>query len=473
MLLPVYLLFATERFSTLARLLSWVGFATATLPAVVMLARPRSRLCGVAAVGLVIAVFYQLAVFHEERLMLRWGEARLSERAILLAHTLSALATPALWLGWGLFGLAGSLRGRLLPRPRLEVPDSALLLFGALIFVAGFLTDILWVRGELTTYQPLVSVINVLTPSELGLAMVLLPTLREGPLSERNRRRARLLFFALASASAVMALTRGMILIVVRPLIIYLLGHLYVRRKVQLLPVVLGVAAVLILQPVKAEFRARVWDRQVELGVLERASLYLELVGKHWIGSDFEETKDALGSVRTAAARTGWDLALANVVELTPASIPHQWGQTYKFLLYAPVPRVIYPEKPVAQQADIWAAVAYGYITERGTAHVSIGLSQLAESYVNFGIPLCFLFLMLIGALQRAVDEMFTHRRAGSGALAIYLYCLQAMITSWESSFAQFWGGVLQLLIVYGTAMALLSFLGTRATRALLQPKNP
>ena len=33
-------------------------------------------------------------------------------------------------------------------------------------------------RNELTVYQPAVSVIAVLTPSDLGFAMVLLPTLR-------------------------------------------------------------------------------------------------------------------------------------------------------------------------------------------------------------------------------------------------------------------------------------------------------
>jgi len=457
LLLPVYLLFATDRFETAARLLAWLGLGLSLLPLVVMLARPAGRACSVAAMGLTVALFYHLAVFHERGLLLRWGEARLSAESVTLGQLLSALAVPAMWAGWALFG-AFNIR-RLLPHPRLAVAELPLRVAGTLIVGLALLTDILWLRGELTTYQPAVSVISVLTPSELGFAMVLLPSLTS---KKEEAARGKLWFWLLAGTSVVISLMRGMIMPLMKPLVVYLLGHLYVRRRVVLWPLFCGIAAVLLLQPVKGEFRARVWDRQVESGLLDRAALYLDLVARHWFGSDVDRSVDKEQSVRTAAARTGGALALANAIELTPSAVPHQWGGTYRYLRYAPVPRVFDPEKPIAQYADVWAAVVYGYTTERGTEHVMIGLSQIAEAYINFGMPLCLVMLMVIGGLLRAMDEVFAHAAAANGGLAIHLFFLQAVMFTAEGSLANFWGGVLQQFLLYGLAMALLGSLSRR-----------
>src|SRR5262249_33785435 len=159
---------------------------------------------------------------------------------------------------------------------------------------------------------------------------------------------------------------------------------------------------------------------------------------------DTDRSIDKEESVRTAAARTGGALALANAIEMTPSTVPYQWGKTYRYLRYAPVPRVFDPDKPIAQYADVWAAVMYGYTTERGTEHVMIGLSQITEAYINFGIPLCFLMLLGIGVLLRIMDEIFSHPDAKNGALAIHLFFLQAVMFTQEGSLANFWGGVLQ-----------------------------
>jgi hypothetical protein len=479
LMLPMYLQFATERFDTAARLLGFIGLGLSLLPAMLMLTGKKdgsyARPCSVAAVGLTVALFYHLAVFHERTLLLRWGEARLSPASVTMGQLLSALATPALWAGWALAGMM-QIR-RVLPQPRLYVPAAPLRRAGAFIVVLSLLTDLLWLRGELTTYQPAVSVISVLTPSELGFAMVLLPALLPSPFSSAaeqaaDARKSQLLFFALAATALPIALMRGMLMPLVKPFLIYLVGFLFVRRRVLLWPVLLGLGAILILQPVKGEFRARVWDRQVESGLLDRAGLFLELTARHWLGSDVDRDTDKEQSLRTAAARTAGALALANAVELTPSTVPHQWGATYRYLRYAPVPRVFFPEKPIAQYADVWAAVMYGYTTERGTQHVMIGLSQIAEAYINFGFPLCLFMLMFIGVLLRIMDEVFSHSQAQNGALAIYLFFLQAVIFTSEGSLANFWGGVLQQFTLYAVAMALLGALfvrrGGRSVGAIL-----
>lgn len=465
LLLPLYLLLSTDRFDTPARLLAWLGLGLSLLPLVVMLERKNTRACSVAAVGLTIALFYHLAPFHERVLLLRWGEARLSSSSVTLGQLLSALATPALWAGWALLGLLRI--DRALPQPRLEVAALPLRIAGTIIVLLSMLADVLWLRGALTTYQPAVSVISVLTPSELGFAMVLLPSLRDP--DQKTDRRGELWFWMLAGTALGLSLMRGMIMPLMKPLLVYVLGFFYVRRRVLLWPLVVALLAVLVLQPVKGEFRARMWDRKSDTGLLDRAALYLDLVSRHWFASDVDRDVDKEQSVRTAAARVGGALALANAVELTPQAVPFQWGATYRYLRYAPVPRVFDPDKPIAQYADVWAAVMYGYTTERGTEHVMIGLSQIAEAYINFGIPLCFVMLMLIGGLLRIMDGIFAHTRAGTGALAIHLFFLQAVMFTSEGSLANFWGGVLQQFLLYALGMAVLGGLSRRTLHVQAQ----
>jgi len=462
-LLPLFLFFATERFSPVARLLAWLGLGGALAPTLWLLTRPGARASTVVATGMWAAVFYHLAVFHEDRLMLRWGEARISESAVDLAMLLAALATPAIYLGWQ---LAGTLNlGRALPHPRLDVPALPLRLVGTGIVALSLLTDVLWMRRELTVYQPAVSVIAVLTPSDLGFAMVLLPTLRP----QGGGRGGRLLFWGLFGAAALVALMRGVLTPLMKPLLIYILANLVICRRARLWPVVVALGSVLLLQPVKGEFRARVWDRQSEMTLTARALLFVDLTVQHWLGSDISPSVDKEQSVKIAAARTGAALQLANAIELTPQAIPFQGGATYRYLRFALMPRVFYPDKPIAQYADVWAAVLYGYTTQSGTAHVMVGLSQVAEAYINFGVIGGLVLLMGLGFLLRGMDEVFAHPQAGTGALALHLYFAQSVAVTLEGSLAQYWGGVLQSYLVYGVALALLGSLA-RTRRRRGQP---
>lgn len=452
--LPVMLGVGPARFSLLARLVAWLGMAIAGLPTLWLLTARRARPSTVAALGLWITMCYFMAVLHEERLLLRWGMARLSEDSVVLAMLFAALVVPLLSAGWWLGGAVGL--ARLLPQPRLEVADRPLWMAGAGIVSVSLLADILWLRNELSTDRPIMSLIAALTPADLGFAMVLVPALRPGA------GRARWVFWALFAASASVALMRGTLGPLVMPLLIYLLGWLYLRRRLRLWPVVAALLVVVLFQPVKGEFRAKVWDREVRLTLVERLQLFVELSARHWVGSDTGPVVDHEQSVKQAAARTSSALQLAHAIEMTPAVVPHQGGATYRYFRYTFLPRVLFPDKPIAQYADVWAAVMYGYTTPEGTAHVMIGLPQMAEAYINFGLLGGLLLFLGMGLLLRAADEIFAHGAAGAGALALYLFFVEQEMLSLEGSLAQFWGGVLQRFLVYTLAMALLGALTRR-----------
>ena len=460
-LLPVLLLLATERFSILARLAAWVGLLLAGLPTLNLLTNRRARPSSVAGLSLMITLCYFLAVLHEERLLLRWGEARITESAVTLAMVYAALSTPLLSAGWWLGGSIGM--PRLLPKLRLPLPDRPLLIAGVLIVGSSLLLDILRMRGLLPRSQQLLSVLSVLAPVDLGYAMVLLPSLRPG------RERIGWLFWALTGASSVVALMSGTLAPMVQPLLVYLLGWLLIRRRLRVWPIVLGMLAVLLFQPVKGEFRAKVWDREVRLSLVERAQLFLDLSARHWLGGETAPTVDRERSFKVAAARTASALQLSHIIEMTPAAIPYQGGNTYRYFRFALLPRVFFPDKPSAQYADVWAAVMYGYTTPTGTQHVMVGLPQLAEAYINFGLVDKLLVVMLVGLLLRIADEIFAHPEAGTGALALYLFFAQQVMRTFEGSAGQFWGGVLQQFGLY----ALLLWCYGTLVRSAQTPRSP
>lgn len=461
-LLPVLLLLATDRFSFLARLAAWIGLVLAGLPTVTLLTNRRARPSSVAGLSLMITLCYFLAVLHEERLLLRWGEARITESAVTLAMVYAALSIPVLQLGWWLCGTLGA--PRLLPRLRLPLSERALLMGGVAIVGWSLLFDLLRMRGLVPRSQQLISVLSVLAPIDLGYAMVLLPSLRPG------RESLGWLFWGLTAASSLVALMSGSLAPMVQPLLVYLLGWLLIRRRLRVWPIVLGMLAVLLFQPVKGEFRAKVWDREVRLSLVERAQLFLDLSARHWLGGETAPTVDRERSLKVAAARTASALQLSHIIEMTPAAIPHQGGNTYRYFRYTLLPRVFFPDKPSAQYADVWAAVMYGYTTPTGTAHVMVGLPQLAESYINFGFAGGLVVVLLVGLLLRIADEIFAHPEAGTGALALYLFFAQQVMRTFEGSAGQFWGGVLQQ---FGLYALLLWFYGALVRSAQAKVRLP
>ncbi len=451
-MLPVLLLLGTERFPSLARVAAWVGLLLAGLPTLHILTSKRAHPSSVAGLSLMTALCYFLATLHEERLLLRWGEARITDSAVTLAMAYAAVAIPVLSLGSWLGGALG-LR-RVLPKLRLPLPDRALLVAGVLIVSWSLLLDVLRMRGVVPRSQQVISVLSALAPIDLGYAMVLLPGLRPG------REKLGWLFWGLTVLSSLVALMSGSLAPMVQPLLTYLLGWLLVRRRLRVWPIVLGMLAVLLFQPVKGEFRAKVWDREVRLSLFERAQLFLDLSARHWLGGETDKTVDRERSVKVAAARTASALQLSHIVEMTPAAIPFQNGATYRYFRYALLPRVFFPDKPSAQYADVWAAVMYGYTTPSGTQHVMVGLPQLAEAYLNFGFAGGLVVVLLCGLLLRVFDEVFAHRDAGCGAVALYLFFAQQVMRTFEGSAGQFWGGVLQqfglyalLLWIYGAVL--------------------
>jgi hypothetical protein len=152
---------------------------------------------------------------------------------------------------------------------------------------------------------------------------------------------------------------------------------------------------------------------------------------------------------------------LARVVAMTPDTIPYQNGATYSYLVVAAVPRILWPEKPVAQEANNWFALAYGYLTPGRVGETMVGMPHLVEAYINFGLLGTLPLMALIGCVYALLDLVLNRPAAGEGGMAI-LAAVMLAPNAIEASTAASFGALVQNTVAL--ALLLLPFRSWRST---------
>ena len=71
-------------------------------------------------------------------------------------------------------------------------------------------------------------------------------------------------------------------------------------------------------------------------------------------------------SVTATFSRISLLTQTANVVELTPSTVPYQGGHLYSYLLVTWIPRVIWPDKPSMSEANRFYQVACRMAPKKG-----------------------------------------------------------------------------------------------------------
>jgi hypothetical protein len=124
---------------------------------------------------------------------------------------------------------------------------------------------------------------------------------------------------------------------------------------------------------------------------------------------------------------------------MTPALVPYQNGTTYKYFAVSFIPRMFWPEKPLANYTNNFYAIEYGISTEEGITTSSFGITLLGEGYANFGAAGSLLTMVFLGFVLAAFEHVFAAPRAGVGGQAIFLttfvFFLNGIGTSTEIMF--------------------------------------
>ncbi len=112
-----------------------------------------------------------------------------------------------------------------------------------------------------------------------------------------------------------------------------------------------------------------------------------------------------------------WLVGRAAVV--TPQYVPFQDGKTMVEALYAMVPRLLWPDKPEVGGSGDYVSEHTMIPFAKGT---SVGLGQVFEFYINFGIPGVIGGFLVLGMLLRYFDIRFTDALASADAKGMIIY---------------------------------------------------
>lgn len=259
----------------------------------------------------------------------------------------------------------------------------------------------------------------------------------------------RVLYYTVVAGAAIAGAATGFLEAAVAPVGIMFACQWLYRRRINVTLAVALVGAVLLLNPVKGEFREAVWYSEApgaEVSKVAKAMLWIETGIGYW--------SDVLGgsvrgneAVAQLLSRTSMIDILALVYETTPESVPYLTGETYSYFAYSLVPRAFWPEKPVAS-ANKTLAVEYGLTTSEGAERSTFGVSLIGEGYANFGWAGSVLVMALLAIVLLALQRVFTTPRSGPGGYALFLSFFIFFLNGLGSSLEILFGNLLQNVVV-------------------------
>ena len=195
------------------------------------------------------------------------------------------------------------------------------------------------------------------------------------------------------------------------------------------------------LNPVKFDYRERVWFGRQTYSLVDRLSLWGELAADRVIQIAEPEGGKTQNTIYDSLARFDLIHRFTHVHRITPTYLPYYGGETYEYFLYAWVPRLFWPGKPTASLANNTMDVDYGLKYPGSSATIGIGL--LPEAYANFGVW-GILLVMSIQGMVIAVLDGTLNGPGSDGGRAIYLSVMVFLFNGIGSSASIWFGALLQ-----------------------------
>ena len=367
--------------------------------------------------------------------------AYLDDEIVTYALVLCILGGCAFQLGFYLVGR--SRMRKALPTVRLHLSEHKAIIF---CLVVGLLLPLIFTAQWFIPPEylsQLSAVLNLLNNQSL----VIIGILGWMVYTRRPPKWLAVALYGLVGMAAVRGFSSTMLEQAVAPIVVIsIIKWNYTRRlPVFILGLVLFLAV--FLSPVKSDFRRQLrFEQPAEQGTVANARLWFEQAVNYWSGAfagdrSLGEATDALTS------RTDFLHQLAHICSLTPAAIEYQYGGTYTFFIYALIPRVIWPDKPVAGSANNYYAVTYGVADEESIKTSTFGVSLIGESYINFGILGVVVLMMVQGSLVAILQHVFGSPESGPGGQAVFLAFFVYFLNGIGSSAEILFGGILQNLI--------------------------
>ncbi len=174
------------------------------------------------------------------------------------------------------------------------------------------------------------------------------------------------------------------------------------------------------LQPVKSAYREMLNTGQLEPSITGKLKTIGGLIyDKYFLGQSLEpvrpvtdeareesstEVENEMGSTLLRGfARIGDD-SLERVLSWTPSIVPFWKGDTYQNIPYMFVPRFLWPDKP---RWTSWNKFGREYgVLSSDDYSTSVGVSYLAEAYMNFGYSAMYICAVFFGFFTALIERL-------------------------------------------------------------------
>ena len=169
------------------------------------------------------------------------------------------------------------------------------------------------------------------------------------------------------------------------------------KRRILWYLITPAIALLLLLNPIKSQFRALTWSGEfTKITPIEKGVLLLDFVSAQYLhqgGRDIDLVPEA--NVNRLACIN----LLAGVVARSPDPVPYWMGGSYATLFVSFIPRILWPDKPV-NTISVEFGHRYGFMPEYDTT-TAFNMPWLVEFYANFGVVGVLCGMLFIGILLR------------------------------------------------------------------------
>ncbi|MBI5800783.1 MAG: hypothetical protein HZA92_08695 [Verrucomicrobia bacterium] len=215
----------------------------------------------------------------------------------------------------------------------------------------------------------------------------------------------KVILYGVVAAFAMIGAGTGMLEAVFTPMLVLLAARWSARQRVPIVWLLVGWAAILVMNSAKADYRNEVWFAEKIPTVTEQLAVWMDK------SSAVVKSLSTSDGLNDAVVRTvhRFDMIhiFAHVLGLTPGELPFYEGASYSYLFYGWIPRAIWPDKPIAQEANVMFALDYGLLVDSQRDTTRMGIGFLTEAYANFGVWGVMGVMFLIGWLFGAIGMVF------------------------------------------------------------------
>ncbi|MGH9967617.1 MAG: hypothetical protein ACREBG_07255 [Pyrinomonadaceae bacterium] len=389
------------------------------------------------------ALQYAIPIFTQEPgILLFVGFRYLDEASIEAALVLTILGVVLLQTTYYFIAKKGALKA--IPSVSLPLNRKRTEIYCVAIFLASiFLPRLQTVLSE-DNYLQFQAIIFLFQNQVLVVIGVLAWIVYTG----QGARWQKILLYIIVAVAALRGFSTTMMEQMILPLAVFFMTRWLYLRRLPVMTFALIAFLFVFLSPVKRNIRGTMiasGESAFEVSATARATDWIEQATDYWRDT-FSGTRNLTESTSDAASRADQIHNFAHIYSLTPSVLPYQNGNTYSYLAIAWIPRLIWPQKPQANAANNYYAVAYEISTEEGIQHSSFGVSLIGEGYINFGAAGVFLAMIVLGGVLATLQHVFAGPTSGPGGHAIFLatfvYFLNGIGTSTELMF----GGLIQNL---------------------------